>query len=230
MPHVLDENMSLNWVMLTRDGGFVPLPGEQLMYTSPARTSLDVDSAAGLPGKLANNLKCNHGHVHLTNRRARQLIYLPDAPTSSFSSLASPLENVYDGRIVVPYLGPNAFTSVLRTATGGGLPREQRYLQVKLTFNEGGAYDFHQTFVRLRERVGDAIHDARANGEITGDGPHASLHLNGVHLDDLPAYETGSTTSSLPPEQTRSRMTASSTVPRGPPPAYDESMTDTVTS
>ena len=56
---------------------------------------------------------------------------------------------------------------------------------MKLTFREGGAFDFQSTFERIKEQVAHAAEIARESGRSTGDA-------NGpidVDLEQLPAYE-----------------------------------------
>lgn len=52
-----------------------------------------------------------------------------------------------------------------------------------MEFKEGGAFDFHNTFERLKERLRQTIDVARENGV---DETTAGANVN---LEDLPAYE-----------------------------------------
>ena len=58
-------------------------------------------------------------------------------------------------------------------------------VQIKLTFKDGGAYDFHSTFERIKEQVSHAAEIARESGRpVTNNtGPID------VDLEQLPAYE-----------------------------------------
>jgi hypothetical protein len=69
---------------------------------------------------------------------------------------------------------------------------------LKMTFKDGGAFDFHSTFERIKERLQQAVDVARESGQLIGDGtdiggngggPLSSVNLDSVHLDELPAYE-----------------------------------------
>ena len=52
-------------------------------------------------------------------------------------------------------------------------------VEVKLTFKEGGAFDFHSHYERVRERLLQAV-------EV---GRDAGVEVGSVTLDDLPAYQ-----------------------------------------
>lgn len=68
-----------------------------------------------------------------------------------------------------------------------------------MTFKDGGAFDFHTHFERIKERLQQAVEVAREGGLMSGDGVEAGsgrgggaldgVNLDHVHLDDLPAYE-----------------------------------------
>jgi hypothetical protein len=65
-----------------------------------------------------------------------------------------------------------------------------------MTFKEGGAFDFHSTFERIKERLQQAVEVAHESGHLVGDGAeighrHAlvGVNLDAVHLDELPTYD-----------------------------------------
>lgn len=62
-------NRFRSWVMLSETDGFVPLPGEQRLYTSPPRTTLSIQTLNKYPGKEPFSIQSSAGCVHLTNRR-----------------------------------------------------------------------------------------------------------------------------------------------------------------
>ncbi len=72
----------------------------------------------------------------------------------------------------------------------------QAHIEIKLTFKDGGAYDFHTNFERIKERFLQAMEAAR-DGHGTGanssqgvaGGPIAGLNMDAVHLDELPTYQ-----------------------------------------
>ena len=66
---------------------------------------------------------------------------------------------------------------------GGGIPQPDRLVSLKLTFKEGGAFDFSTTFERMKETLAQAVDTARASGRpVNGGGLD-------VDLEQLPAYE-----------------------------------------
>jgi hypothetical protein len=77
---------------------------------------------------------------------------------------------------------------------GGGIPATHAALELKLTFKEGGAFDFHTSYERLKERLVQAVEGAREEGGgnigTQNAGPEG-VDWNRVHLEDLPAYEAG---------------------------------------
>ena len=61
---------SNSWVMLSDTDGFVPLPGEHVIYTSPPRTSLSIQTPSHLyPGSQPLSISSAAGCIHLTNQR-----------------------------------------------------------------------------------------------------------------------------------------------------------------
>lgn len=70
----------------------------------------------------------------------------------------------------------------MRPVPGGGIPPEHSIVELKMTFREGGAYDFHTTFELAKERLHYAAEAAREQGRILQPGED-------VNLEQLPAYE-----------------------------------------
>lgn len=68
---------------------------------------------------------------------------------------------------------------------GGGIPTQHQYVELKLTFRDGGAFDFHTIFEQIKERLHHAQAMARETGRATVD----------VDLEQLPAYEPALETS-----------------------------------
>jgi hypothetical protein len=58
--------------MLDARKGFVRLPGEELVYESPARTSLAITTPRAYPANNPIAIQSNAGIVHLTNQRVSQ--------------------------------------------------------------------------------------------------------------------------------------------------------------
>lgn len=114
--------------------------------------------------------------------------------------------------------------------SGGGISASLPAVQIKVTFKEGGAFDFHTNFERIRERLEQAM-------ENMGEGTRGlrAVDLSAVHLEELPAYEgpgnTGNSTatgSSLAAPQHSRRVSAAGPEPVEPPPCYEEAQSQSV--
>lgn len=187
-----------SWVMLSETEGFTPLPGEQRLYTSPPRTALSLQSLNKYPGKEPFAVQSGAGCIHLTNRR---VVYLPASSSDTLQSFAAPILNLHDTHVQAPFFGPNVWTAIVQPVPGGNIPAAHAALELKVTFKDGGAYDFSQGYERIKERLQQAIETAREtgnyhgstdgtdNGSLRTGGPLAGVNLNTVHLEELPAYE-----------------------------------------
>jgi hypothetical protein len=84
---------------------------------------------------------------------------------------------------------------VVQPVVGGGIPSSQTVVQLKLTFKDGGAFDFHSNFERIKERLQQAVEQAREVSDSSqlrgsrGTGVLDDVNLSHVHLDELPAYD-----------------------------------------
>jgi len=255
--------------MLSETEGFVPLPGEQRLYTSPPRTTLSLQTLNKYPGKEPFSIQSSSGCVYLTNRRVglshhslrlrldqltdvHKIVYLPASPTPQLQSFAAPVLNLHDTHVTAPFFGPNVWTALLQPVAGGGIPPQHAALELKMTFKEGGAFDFHSKFERIKERLQQAVEVARESGLVTGDGSETGggrgpgglggVDIGAVHLDELPAYsESGmsvpqqsSTTTNQPPRTPpepsgqSSPHEATFSPPAEPPPGYEEVQRDSV--
>jgi len=238
--------------MLDPSMGFTPLPGEQRLYISPPRTALSLQSLNKNPGKQPYTIQSSAGTVFLTNRR---VLYLPASPTERFQSFAAPILNLHDTHVAAPFFGPNVWTAVVQPVPGGHIPASETALEAKLTFKDGGAFDFHSTYERIKERLQQAVEAARESGQLVGDGsegadggagpgPLAPRLLAAVHLDQLPAYEDQS---GRPPgaeerpcranardgavdggQALRAPRETDFAPPNEPPPGYEEVQVDSV--
>lgn len=169
-----------SWVMISENGGYTPLPGESTLYQSPQRTTLSLQTGSRLPPSETYSQQCKSGVVYLTNRR---IIYLPVTPTPTFQSFAVPILNVADSRVTAPWFGANKWEAVIRPVTGGGIPPQHGELDCVMEFKEGGAFDFHNIFERLKERLRQTIDVARESGV------DETVAAGNVNMEDLPAYE-----------------------------------------
>ncbi|PGH02047.1 hypothetical protein GX51_04859 [Blastomyces parvus] len=170
-----------SWVMLHETEVFVSLPNERIMYTSPPRTSLMLQSGNRRPGNKPLSIESSTGRVYLTNQR---VVYLPAHSTPQFQSFSAPLLNLQDTHVSAPFFGPNIWTAQVKPVPGGGIPPDHVSLQLKLTFKDGGAFDFHSGFERIKERLQQALEQSEESGRRTG-----PVDFSAIHLDELPAYE-----------------------------------------
>ena len=67
----VDKDLCLlfSWVMLDDRKNFVPLPREKILFTSPPRTSLTLQTPNSYPGKEPLSIKCGSGTAFITNQR-----------------------------------------------------------------------------------------------------------------------------------------------------------------
>jgi len=173
--------------MLDETKGFVPLPRERILFTTPQRTTLSLQSSNSYPGKEPLSIHSSAGTGYLTNQR---LVYLPTAPTPSLQSFSAPILNLQDTHVSAPFFGPNVWTGILQPVPGGGIPPQHAFIEIKMTFKDGGAFDFHSSFERIKENLSQAIEMARESGQVvTGNANQPQVDLSQVHLDQLPAYE-----------------------------------------
>ncbi|MCJ1255989.1 hypothetical protein MMC24_003808 [Lignoscripta atroalba] len=189
-----------SWVMLDETKGFVPLPREHILFTTPSRTALSLQTPNSYPGKEPVGIHSTGGTAFITNQR---LVYLPAAPTAQLQSFSAPILNLQDTHVSAPFFGPNIWTGILKPVTGGGLPPHHTFIQIKMTFKDGGAFDFHSTFERVKETLSQAIDIARESGHVArGSGQMQGVDLSTVHLEQLPAYEEiGNSRTMEPPSQ-----------------------------
>lgn len=68
---------------------------------------------------------------------------------------------------------------------GGNIPPTHAAIELRLTFREGGAFDFHTLFVQIKERLHQAYSIAQETAHRDAAG---NIDLANVHLDQLPAY------------------------------------------
>ena len=219
-----------SWVMLDENQNFVPLPKEKVLFTSPPRTTLTLQTPNSYPGKNPWNASSSGGVAFLTNQRVRltfslhlitqpltplQLVYLPTNPDPQLQSFMAPILHLQDTRISAPFFGPNVWQGLLKPVTGGGVPAQHPFVELKMTFREGGAFDFHSTFERIRDSLLQAVEQAHANGQ--------EFNPANVHLDELPAYTEGAPQTGPPPQQPRSGAPSQSLAPEPPPVARPSS-------
>jgi len=117
----------------------------------------------------------------------------------------------------------------VQPVAGGGIPPDQAHIEIKLTFKEGGAFDFHTDFERVKERFHQAVEAAQEN-DVTGSrsnrggGASEGVNMDAVHLDELPAYQD-SGLDPLAPQPARPEPPPRPPVPQeDPAPSFEEAV------
>ena len=86
-----------------------------------------------------------------------------------------------------------------------------------MTFKDGGAFDFHANFERVKETLMQAVEEARESGRITRQSQ--GIDLSAVHLEQLPAYEEiGGYTPAPPTHVAQEAPIAPTPLRQAPPP------------
>ncbi|KAB8074090.1 WW-domain ligand protein-domain-containing protein [Aspergillus leporis] len=209
--------------MLHEHEGFVRLPHEQLIYTSPPRTSLSLQPLSSYKGKDALSIQSGSGQIYLTNQR---VVYIPVQKSKDFQSFSAPLLHIHDTHVSAPFFGPNVWQALVQPVSGGGIPPSLPAVQLKVTFKEGGAFDYHNHFERIKERLQQAVELSQESSRGV-----RNVDISTIHLDELPAYSgpqhdsAGTVPSNqqpLPNPQDSHVTSASGSEPMEPPPGYEE--------
>ena len=155
-----------------------------------------------------------------------QVVYIPAQKSDEFPSFSAPLLNVRDSHVTAPFFGPNAWVALVQPVSGGGIPPGLPAIQVKVTFKEGGAFDFHNRFERIKERLEQVVEVSRESARGS-----ANVDMSTVHLEELPAYSAPASEApgarpayDAPPSTSQHTRVASETGPEfmEPPPGYEE--------
>ncbi|CZS95975.1 uncharacterized protein RAG0_05453 [Rhynchosporium agropyri] len=239
------KHSRLSWVMTSpNEAGFVKLPNERILFTSPSRTSLQISTPNTFPGAQPFNVKSDAGVVYITNQR---IVYLPSIPTPELQSFSSPILNLQDTFVRAPFFGANYWIALCKPVDGGNIPPTHAGVELRFTFRDGGAFDFHTLFEQIKERLCQAYTVAQENSERDASG---NIDLANVHLEQLPAYEANREVEDEGPrilspiptrpardsgvEGVRSPIAsampkpAPSTAPDEPPPDYEEAQAQAV--
>jgi hypothetical protein len=71
-----------SWVMTSpTEQGFVKLPNERILYTSPPRASLQLSPPTTIAGAEPFSVKSDSGIAYITNQRVSDDVPLPGAST-----------------------------------------------------------------------------------------------------------------------------------------------------
>lgn len=221
------------------EAGFVKLPNERILFTSPPRTHLQISTPNTYPGTEPFSAKSDAGVVYITNQR---IVYLPSTCTPELQSFSAPILNLQDTYVRAPFFGANYWIALCKPVPGGGIPPNNAAVELRFTFREGGAFDFHSTFEQIKERLHHAYTMARESGR---------QNVVDVDLEQLPAYEPAQEVESedegpriLSPIPTRPQARDSGaadalqnrtetsppnfTAPDEPPPGYEEAQAQAV--
>lgn len=218
----------LSWVLLSPSNQkqpYTPLPSETTVLTSPPRIALSLSIPSHYPAKQQQPYNLTHpsGILYLTNRR---IIYLPDKATPTLQSFAAPILNLHDSHVTAPFFGPNAWTALLQPVRDGGIPVPSGgVVELKLTFKDGGAFDFHTAYERVRERLLQAV---EVQGMDGGQQQPRGGDVVGADLEDLPVYSEVSDQPLVSPVARPVAVEAPAEAPSEPPPAYEAPLTDEV--
>lgn len=101
-------------------------------------------------------------------------------------------------------------------------------MELKLTFKDGGAFDFHTKYEQVRERLLQAVEVAGMNGAPEGRGAMQGVDVGVVDLEELPVYSEVSEQPLVSPVAATVQRTepVRTEAPSEPPPAYEAAQMD----
>lgn len=194
---------------------FVKLSNEQILYTSPPRTSLSLKTIGSFAGSAPFSTNSPSGTAYLTNQR---LVWLPKEPKPGLKSFSAPILNIQDAYVGAPMFGANHWNAHVKPVPGGNIPPNVPYLELKLVFSDGGAFDHQTMFEQIKERAAHAL-------EIARESRGGNADVGDVHLEQLPAYEPAHDGDNLA-EPVVGRDPEPK--PKEPPPGYEEAQAQAV--
>ncbi|OBT39442.1 hypothetical protein VE00_09835 [Pseudogymnoascus sp. WSF 3629] len=228
-----------SWVMVSPQSSepFVKLPNERILYRSPIRTSLTLSSPPNTHSSIQPwSVSSDGGVAYITNQR---IVYIPTTSSPHLSSFSSPILNLHDTYVRAPFFGANYWTASVRPVAGGGIPPSLALIDLRMNFREGGAFDYHNVFELIKERLHQAVQAARDAGRNVG-GVDQEV-LGGLHLEQLPAYEPAATVAPgagaadevrrgdvVDGGQRAEGESAAAVQPDEPPPGYEEAQAQAV--
>ncbi|KAK8084951.1 WW-domain ligand protein [Apiospora hydei] len=207
-----DSDLSASWVMLTRSGGFEPLPNETIQHRTQGRVALEVSAPPPSPGVSPLSIKCDRGTAFITTQR---LIYLPATPTDQFQSFATTIINAQDGCTGSTWggFGASFWETTVKPVPGGHIPADFTRVNMKLVFNDGGHSDWAIKYEKIKERVHHYAQLARETGQTN--------MLNLVHGEDLPRIFASRGRVEERAQEAARQQQANQPLPDEPPPDYD---------
>ena len=111
----------------------------------------------------------------------------------------------------MPWFGPNVWQAIVRPVPGGNIPSEHALIEIKFTFKEGGATDFHSHFERIKERFQQAFEaQATVDPSSRSGAAFGGIDMDSVHLEQLPTYEAAGQDRTGDPSQMPGQISDSS--------------------
>ncbi|KAK3333783.1 hypothetical protein B0T19DRAFT_355599 [Cercophora scortea] len=211
-----------SWVMLTRDGEIVPIPGEKILLTSRTRVGLELSTPKELQVAEPFHVKSDSGLAYITNER---VIYLPARPTDDFKSFFAPVLSFSDTHVQSSWIGPWCWGGVVRPVPGGGIPMDIPRIEAKLVFRDGGHSDFQAKFEWLKERLLHAQELGMIPGQNIEPPPPYDLNPAGPSSGAPGPAETPDETPETTPASQRQPPQPA---PDEPPPDYLEAQSQAV--
>lgn len=210
--------MSINWVMLNNQGGFVKLGNERILLKLESRISCDLSVPSELKARCTPfHLKSDRGTLFLTNKR---IVYLPAKRDPKFESFCAEILKFQDSTTSSSMLWGWVWKSDCIPVSGGGIPPDIPRLEVKFTFSDGGMMDFNEAYIRLRERLYQYQEMRREMGP-GADIPDEPLPAYEAQTPPVPAPVSNLAAPPAASREHRSDSTASRR-PDEPPPDYEE--------
>ncbi|KFY06047.1 hypothetical protein V492_08170, partial [Pseudogymnoascus sp. VKM F-4246] len=168
------------------------------------------------------------------------IVYIPTTSSPALTSFSCPILNLHDTYVRAPFFGANYWTASVRPVAGGGIPPSLALVDLRMTFREGGAFDYHNVFELIKERLHQAVQTARDAGRNVGGAAGVNPDvLQGLHLEQLPAYAPAATAPGPGAEparegqgqvdrQARAEPESAPAQPDEPPPGYEETQAQAV--
>lgn len=177
--------MSINVVSWEANEGFIATNGERKLYNVGQVGFVCRDGSGN--SESAQKYEAKFGTIWLSNMR---LVYVNAQSNEPFKTFSVPILNICDVHINQPWFGANSLEFMVNPVRNGSLHGQS---EVRLSFKEGGVFEFFRLYCELRDRLYENSGDARSV----------------QHLESLPIYSADDG--------------QNSNLPRDPPPSYTQS-------
>ena len=122
-----------------------------------------------------------------------QIIFLPTGSSNQFESFTAELSRIVDSYVKTPWIGPNTWVANLERSRSfqcdiWNIPKRIAALRLDINFNEGGAYEFHNTVIKAKERLHQAMEVRNMSLNENGAAGFAVMNPNSDNLEQLPEY------------------------------------------